>query len=38
MRGSRRQDVENLIENWLDRVYWQKCSIPFIVSAETEQV
>jgi hypothetical protein len=35
--GSCRESVEELIGNWLDRVYWQKCSIPFIVSAETEQ-
>ncbi len=45
--GSRGQAVENLIENWLDRVYWEKCSIPFeksvwptvesIVATETEE-
>ncbi len=34
--GSRGQAIENLIENWLDRVYWQKCAIPF-VATETEE-
>jgi hypothetical protein len=33
--GSRGQDIENLIEDWLDWIYWGKCSIPF-VSTETE--